>query len=1585
MKKYIKTVALSFLCAILAFNILFSDIAYAAEALSQENTTSEEHIISEESSVDYQKDATEPQEDNKEENKSQEENTELISEENNSSEEIEPSEDLLTDDEENLITEEEDEQDLLNELPTSGKAGDNITWTYTKVKVPNQYPEYDYVLTLSGYGPMYDYSERLSVPWLKICEKEHKYIDKIIFDKRITHIGANAFSYTTIANYSLPENLESIGNNAFNSGSVGNTNNKCSLVLPSKLKLIDEEAFLDFQNVDEFHFTGDIPEVRKDAFKYVAAVVYYPGNNKTYTKAAMDKVSSCFEAVKWIPENGDITSGKAGENINWTYDSSKRLLTFTGSGAMYNYSATNLPEWYPYLKQDWGASLVFSQGITSIGDYAFYYADSIHGIYKNNKYESLIIPESVKRIGKHAFDQSSLGEVTFPKTMDIIDEYAFNRTGAETNTLPSGIKELGSYSLYATDISSILDVSKLKKIGENALCKNVAYKSNYKLDFNFPALETVGRCAFSGAENIRKDKKIILNDNVKSLGEFAFSNVKNVEGEFVVPKSITSFNFDSIYNLALSSVVLHENIKEIDFYNSGYLKNLVSIKFNGDLPNGAEDIYYNINPIKVYYPAKYDNWDKFLKRSHSTPHGDEKTKAEFIPTGANPKPANSHKVTFITNYESKGINIPSQYVQDGQCAKEPDKSKLKIANWSFVGWVDENKNHYLFNTPVKSDITLYAEYTYGYSVKFHPNLSSYEEDHFSELISYGIGNDTSQYSKGYVSSSSGLITVYAGINYNLCRKGYDFLGWYYDEALTKPVKTGDKLSDSCDFYAKWSAPKNITITYKLDNGKADVIQTVKAGTCTKQPAAPKKQKVYFARWGLLDKDSNISNQDFDFENTPIFEDTTFKAIYKDDKLKVTYKYNNDVDEDKTIDATFSTKLKPEPAPKREGYRFIGWKAQDSTTLFDFTTNIDRKYNELILEAVWEKIYESDITLTNGIPDKTYTGKPIVINNISLSDNGQRIPREYYKVSYANNTNVGKAKIIVNFKAPYSGTKVFYFNIVPKDISDTNISLNNNRIEVSRNNKVQKAKNKLIFNGKTLTENKDYTLIFPGTNPKEADYNSEAFKANGTYTVTIKGKGNFTGTRNYTVVINDYFSVNNLTVTGVQSTVNYKKIQQNIVVKYGQKVLYDRRNYTGNELVSVYYTYANSSRTKMYVHILPNKKSTQKFVDNKGVERILIGQKNIPFNVKGSNNLSQCYVEVVNLDKLSFDGRYRYDDLINNHVNVYTDKTKTKKLENYEDYIITNSGSIKNPKNVKLEIIGLDKYIGSKAVRYINLPAQDISKIDNLEFKLYDRSFYVEPKNNIYTFPYCKNGVKPEIRIKFLESNVSGQNDYVRFFYLEKDVDYVVKYYDFNKIGKARVEITGKGIYSGVKIIEYDIVKASFNSTENINKSLFASTDYSIPWRNVPGNYKIPVTVKDSSGSNLISGKDYKVEYYYNGKKLGAKDKVNPNSLIEVKLEAIGGGYIGKETHQAYVVAKSLSQAKITKRAKLYYQSSTSTTVKSTDFSLKYGNITLVNNKDYYFSYNINSSKNIATVTIYGRGDYAGKKTITFNVVPTKVK
>ena len=133
--------------------------------------------------------------------------------------------------------------------------------------------------------------------------------------------------------------------------------------------------------------------------------------------------------------------------------------------------------------------------------------------------------------------------------------------------------------------------------------------------------------------------------------------------------------------------------------------------------------------------------------------------------------------------------------------------------------------------------------------------------------------------------------------------------------------------------------------------------------------------------------------------------------------------------------------------------------------------------------------------------KAQTPAPTVLYNPTI----QLVNGVDYTVTYSNNVKVGKANMVITGKGNYTGTIKTSFQIKGTDIKGGKATLKKSAYAYT--GKAKKPAVTLKVGGKTLKKGTDYTVAYKNN------------KNVGTATVTIKGKGNYTGTITKTFRIN----------------------------------------------------------------------------------------------------------------------------------------------------------------------------------------------------------------------------------------------------------------------------------------------------------------------------------------------------------------------------------------------------------------------------------------------------------------------------------
>lgn len=200
------------------------------------------------------------------------------------------------------------------------------------------------------------------------------------------------------------------------------------------------------------------------------------------------------------------SSGTCGTNLTWKLDSSG-TLTISGQGDMDDGSYSSDVPWYSSRENI--TKVVVKNGVTSIGNYAFYGCSSL---------KTVTIPTSVTSIGSDAFyNCSSLTNITIPSKVTSIGDYAFYGCSSFTSiTIPDGITSISRSAFGAcTNLTEVKFPSQLTSI------ENYAFSSCKGLTtLKFPEnLKTIGDSAFRDCTNL---SSVVIYNTIEKVKQDAF-------------------------------------------------------------------------------------------------------------------------------------------------------------------------------------------------------------------------------------------------------------------------------------------------------------------------------------------------------------------------------------------------------------------------------------------------------------------------------------------------------------------------------------------------------------------------------------------------------------------------------------------------------------------------------------------------------------------------------------------------------------------------------------------------------------------------------------------------------------------------------------------------------------------------------------------------------------------------------------------------------------------------------------------------------------------------------------------------------
>lgn len=213
-----------------------------------------------------------------------------------------------------------------------------------------------------------------------------------------------------------------------------------------------------------------------------------------------------------------------------------------------------------------------------------------------------------------------------------------------------------------------------------------------------------------------------------------------------------------------------------------------------------------------------------------------------------------------------------------------------------------------------------------------------------------------------------------------------------------------------------------------------------------------------------------------------------------------------------------------------------------------TVTIKASAGTLITKEMFDVTWPAGVTGEEGNKTVAYTGK--VIKPVIKKKTDEVYKPVKFKISYINNKDAGIAKAVVTGTGAYGGTIEYPFTITPLDITNADFT---------------KALKNKVYNGgdnppaatvklgkTTLKMNRDYEVLYTGEGFSKEKL---SFVPAGSYTVTIRGIGNYVGevktTQSYQVTQN---TVAKVSVAGASSVKHTGIVQNPYTVKIGKNVL-----------------------------------------------------------------------------------------------------------------------------------------------------------------------------------------------------------------------------------------------------------------------------------------------------------------------------------------------------------------------------------------------------------------------------------------------
>ncbi|MBR4081316.1 MAG: leucine-rich repeat domain-containing protein, partial [Clostridia bacterium] len=334
-------------------------------------------------------------------------------------------------------------------------------------------------LVISGTGAMAD-SYYGDLPWWD----SHQTITDVTIGEGVTRIGKHAFySFQSLAEISIPASVESIGYEAFRSGTVSSV----TFAPNSRLTTIDDYAFNYLVSLKQIILPASVESIGDGAFASCGALETVTFEEGSRLSSLGYKPFFCCYSLTAISIPESVTACKTIDGVLYSGDGTTLLL-------------------YPAGKTD--EAFTTPAGVTTIAESALYYV----------QFRTVTLSEGVTTIGNDAFfGCNSMQSVSLPSTLTSIGSYAFEGCSALT-TVNAPCSWDGSLYTFAdtVTVNAILHRGGTANCEQGAVCGDCG-EVYTDLDPDNHTYASGICCGYCGAEGDRTNLTWTLKDGMLTI------------------------------------------------------------------------------------------------------------------------------------------------------------------------------------------------------------------------------------------------------------------------------------------------------------------------------------------------------------------------------------------------------------------------------------------------------------------------------------------------------------------------------------------------------------------------------------------------------------------------------------------------------------------------------------------------------------------------------------------------------------------------------------------------------------------------------------------------------------------------------------------------------------------------------------------------------------------------------------------------------------------------------------------------------------------------------------------------------------
>ena len=706
----------------------------------------------------------------------------------------------------------------------------------------------------------------------------------------IEEIGDNFFkNETTMISFAVPDNIKTIGKNAFSGCSslkdinlsqietigIGAFKNSGleNVTIPNTVKTIDSEAFAYDQALEtvEFDENSQVKTIGKDAFigcgfheiTIPDGVESIGAGAFKNTQLGLVKIEGMNTELLWdandviLPENSEIECYYGSKAYNFAKEYGYVMDLKVG------YDKDGIDS---YVRDEGNVELV--KGVSVGPNLVSIKEDAFNG---TPRLESIVFDKDSKleSIEEKAFAGTKLVDVTLPETTTKLGKGAFADNTALKSISLGGVTEIPDQAFKGdSSLSTVVDSTKITSIGEEAFAgTNVGDENG--VFYTGDALKSIGKDAFADSttqklviENpncIFPDSKIMPNTTViqgyTNSSADVYSQAYYNKSCEPLGKPAYVITFDTVGGIGGTSSIYAVNGKDLPTIETPSMEDY---SFDGYYAstNGGGTKYFDTDGQSLLRWVGTSNQTLYASWTHETFN---------IAYDANCDVVEGTMDNDVVNTKSDYVLSKNAYAREG---------------YEFTGWAltkDAKTAKYADRENVRltakagETVTLYAVWkpTF-YTVKYNGNGGI---DANGEMLDQTLKADK----KGNLRENK------------FKRAGYTFLGWSEDSESTvatwydkEPVSHLTEAGKTITLYAVWAkdAVKQYTITFDANGGSLDeTTAPAYEGYETRIPdLGAKRDGFVFAGWSVAKASGKIDYKTGDMISTD--KDLTLYAVWK---------------------------------------------------------------------------------------------------------------------------------------------------------------------------------------------------------------------------------------------------------------------------------------------------------------------------------------------------------------------------------------------------------------------------------------------------------------------------------------------------------------------------------------------------------------------------------------------------------------------------------------------------------------------------------------------------------------------------------